>query len=166
LTSFLLIEIAIGKSLDACEERVAQIAGYAFANPHRQIVVADCDQGADNGDTDHQQCRLRHNLLVVGRNPLIDDTLDQTRNGKIEEDQCGQKNQRHDRTFPVRADEMEEFENMVHGHIFSSYVHSSGNTLCPLYGLMIVILSAHWMMFYSNKRSGTKACMSTHYAMK
>ncbi len=120
LTCLLFVEIAVGKSLDAREERVSQVAGDTFPDLHRQNIITDRDQRADNGNTNHQQGSLNHHLLVVGCDALVNDALNQTRDGEVEEYQRGQQDQRRNGAFPVWTDKMEEFENLIHVYSISA----------------------------------------------
>ena len=52
-------------------------------------------------------------MLVVLVNTLVDDALDQARDGQVHENQAGQQDQRHGRAFPIWFDKGEYFLDRV-----------------------------------------------------
>ncbi len=66
-----------------------------------------------DGNTDHDGGGLQDDRLVVLVDALVDDPLDQARDGQVQEDQGGQQDQRQRGTFPIWFDKGENFLDRV-----------------------------------------------------
>ena len=62
---FCFIEVGEGEALDLSEEGLAQVAGHALGDLHRQDVVPDREKRAQKRNAEHQERRPDDHPLVV-----------------------------------------------------------------------------------------------------
>ncbi len=110
LTGVLAVEVAVREALYPQEDGLAQIAGHGLAHPHRVDVVSDGDEGARHRDSEHEERGLGHHPAVAEGYPLVDDPLDEPRDGEIEDHEHGEQCQGRQRRSPVGTDEAQETE--------------------------------------------------------
>jgi hypothetical protein len=109
------VQVAEGEGLDLAEQRLAQVAGDALPDLHREQVVGDGEGGAEDGDAEHDEGGLEDDGLIVRGDALVDDPFDQAGDGQVHDHHRGEEGQGGQRAAPVGADEAEEVANGVHG---------------------------------------------------
>ena len=125
----LFVEVGEGKALDPGKEGVAQVAGHALGDLHRQDVVPDREQRAQKRNAEHQERRPDDHPLVVTADALVDDPLDQPGDRQFHDDNGGQEDQGESGALPVGPDKRGEFEDLIHhATIYHKY---RDKTSCP-----------------------------------
>jgi hypothetical protein len=87
------VQVTEGEGLNLANHCFAQVAGDALADLHGEQVVGDGEGRAQGGDGEHDQGGVEDDGLVVRGDTLIDDSLDQARDGQVHDHHRGEQRQ-------------------------------------------------------------------------
>ena len=96
------------------KECFSDIPCCALANLDRVVVVPERKKHLQDGQAQHDDRRSGDHLHIILVDALVNDTLDQARDGQVNENHENQQQEGEDRIRPIGAQEGKELGDVLH----------------------------------------------------